>query len=96
MSKSYNNIIPLFCSEKQLKKYINKIKTNLLEPGQPKDPDESAVFEIWSAFASDADTESMRVAFKEGIGWGDAKNKLFKLVNHDLVESRERYFDLIQ
>lgn len=96
MSKSYNNIIPLFCSEKQLKKYINKIKTNLLEPGQPKDPDESAVFEIWSAFASDADTESMRVAFKEGIGWGDAKNKLYNLVNHELVESRERYFDLIQ
>ena len=67
-----------------------------MEPGQPKDPDESAVFEFGPAFASDADTESMQVAFKEGIGWGDAKNKLFNLVNHELVESRERYFDLIQ
>ena len=50
MSKSYNNTIPLFCDEKSLKKGINKIKTNLLEPGEPKDPDTSTVFQIWQAF----------------------------------------------
>ena len=44
MSKSYNNTIPLFLTEKKLKKHINKIKTNLLEPGEPKDADDSAVF----------------------------------------------------
>ena len=38
MSKSYNNTIPLFDTEKKLKKGINKIVTNLLEPGEPKDP----------------------------------------------------------
>ncbi|OUS09482.1 tryptophan--tRNA ligase, partial [Gammaproteobacteria bacterium 54_18_T64] len=43
MSKSYGNTIPLFLTEKQLKKHINKIKTNLLEPGEPKDPDTSSV-----------------------------------------------------
>ena len=44
MSKSYGNTIPLFLSEKKLRKHINKIKTNLLQPGQPKNPDESTVF----------------------------------------------------
>ncbi|MDX1505774.1 MAG: tryptophan--tRNA ligase, partial [Spongiibacter sp.] len=52
MSKSYGNTIPLFLGEKQLKKHINKIKTNLLEPGEPKDPDTSTVFQIWTAFAT--------------------------------------------
>ena len=38
MSKSYNNTIPLFLAEKPLRKAINKIRTNLLEPGVPKIP----------------------------------------------------------
>ena len=44
MSKSYNNTIPLFLAEKPLRKAINKIRTNLLEPGAPKDPDDSSCF----------------------------------------------------
>jgi tryptophanyl-tRNA synthetase len=37
MSKSYNNTIPLFAPEKKLRKLIMKIKTNSLEPGEPKE-----------------------------------------------------------
>ena len=48
MSKSYNNTIPLFETEKKLRKSINHIKTNLLEPGEPKDPDDSTVFQVLS------------------------------------------------
>ena len=95
MSKSYDNTIPLFCTESQLKKYINKIKTNLLEPGESKDPNDSIIFEIWSAFATEEDTEFMRLAFKDGIGWGDAKRKLFHLINSSLIEARETYFQLL-
>src|SRR5690554_8143850 len=53
MSKSYGNTIPLFLPEKKLQKSINKIVTNLLEPGEPKDPETSAVFQIYQAFAND-------------------------------------------
>ena len=60
MSKSYNNTIPLFLGEKQLQKHINKIKTNLQEPGEPKNPDESTVFQIWQAFATDEQAAEMR------------------------------------
>lgn len=91
MSKSYNNTIPLFGSEKQLKKGINKIKTNLLEPGEAKDPDDSAVFQIWCAFADSAERDSMRQAFHDGIGWGDAKKQLFERVNDELSPARARY-----
>ncbi|MBE0483816.1 MAG: tryptophan--tRNA ligase [Bacterioplanes sp.] len=95
MSKSYGNTIPLFLPEKQLKKHINKIKTNLLEPGEAKDPDTSTVFQIWQAFANESQVSEMRQAFAEGIGWGDAKAKLFDLINHELAEPRERYHDLL-
>jgi len=95
MSKSYGNTIPLFSSEKKLKKHINKIKTNLLEPGEPKNADDSAVFQIWQAFATAEQTAEMRDAFGNGIAWGEAKKQLFELVNKQLEEPREKYMDLI-
>lgn len=95
MSKSYGNTIPLFLGEKQLKKHINKIKTNLLEPGDPKDPDTSTVFQIWRAFATPEQTANMRKEFENGIAWGEAKRQLFELVNEELKEPRERYNELM-
>ncbi|MCB1844959.1 MAG: tryptophan--tRNA ligase, partial [Halioglobus sp.] len=91
MSKSYKNTIPLFQSEKQLRKSINRIKTNLLEPGEPKDPDDSTVFQIWSAFAPPEETARMREAFLEGIAWGEAKKQLFELINGQLADARDNY-----
>lgn len=96
MSKSYNNTIPLFLPEKQLKKHINKIKTNLLEPGEPKDPDDSTVFQIWKAFATPEQTEEMRGEFENGIAWGEAKKRLFELVNSEVRGSREKYTELLE
>lgn len=95
MSKSYGNTIPLFLPEKQLKKSINKILTNLLEPGQAKDPDSSPVFQIWQAFATSEQTAHMRQQFAEGIGWGEAKRQLFELVNEQLAEPRAKYEALL-
>lgn len=95
MSKSYNNTIPLFLGEKQLRKHINKIKTNLLEPGEPKDPDDSTVFQIWQAFATPEQTQYMRQEFANGIAWGEAKKQLFELVNEELGDARERYNELL-
>lgn len=96
MSKSYNNTIPLFDTEKRLQKSINKIKTNLLEPGEPKNPDDSTVFQVWEAFASPQQVEEMRTKFAEGIGWGDAKKALFALINEELAPARERYNALME
>lgn len=96
MSKSYNNTIPLFDTEKKLRKSINKIKTNLLEPGEPKDVDDSTVFQLWSAFATPEQTQQMRNDFENGIAWGEAKKQLFELINDELAPSRERYNELME
>jgi len=95
MSKSYGNTIPLFDTEKKLRKSINKIKTNLLEPGEPKDPDGATVFQIWEAFASVDQTAEMRKKFSEGIAWGEAKKELFELIDAELSEARLRYNELM-
>ncbi len=95
MSKSYGNTIPLFLDEKQLQKYINRIKTNLLEPGEPKDPDDSTVFQIWRAFATPEQTAEMRAAFAAGIAWGETKKRLFELVDAELAPARSRYEALL-
>lgn len=95
MSKSYGNTIPLFLPEKQLKKSINKILTNLLEPGEPKDPETSPVFQIWQAFATAEQTAYMREQFAAGIAWGEAKKQLFELINGQLAEARDKYETLL-
>ena len=95
MSKSYNNTIPLFLAEKPLRKAINKIRTNLLEPGVPKDPDDSTVFQLWAAFASVEETARMRNEFQAGIAWGEAKKQLFELINSDLAGARDHYMRLM-
>ena len=91
MSKSYGNTVALFGTPKQLQKSINKIKTNLLEPGDPKDTDDSTVFQIWCAFASGAERDRMRAAFADGIAWGEAKKQLFERVNDELAPARASY-----
>lgn len=91
MSKSYDNTIPLFLPPKKLQKAINKIKTNLLEPGDPKDPDSSTVFQVWQAFASVEQTAEMQQAFADGIAWGEAKKQLGALINEQIGDARERY-----
>lgn len=94
MSKSYGNIIPLLSSEKQLKKSIAKIITNSLEPGDPKDPSTCTVFKLYKYFASDELLKEFENDYKEGIGWGDAKNKLFNIINNEMLPLREKYISL--
>ena len=73
MSKSYNNTIPLFAPEKALRKLIMKIKTNSLEPGEPKATEGSTIFEIYKAFATPEETADVEKLYAEGIAWGQMK-----------------------
>jgi len=96
MSKSYNNTIPLFEPEKKLRKLINKIKTNSLEPGEPKDPETCTLFSIYRAFATPAEVAEMRLRYANGIGWGEMKQALFEYINDHITPARERYEALMQ
>jgi tryptophanyl-tRNA synthetase len=95
MSKSYNNTIPLFVPPKKLRKLIMKIKTNLLEPGEPKDPDDCTLFDIYKAFATAEETADYRQKLLDGMGWGDAKQELFEYLDAHLTGPREEYEKLI-
>jgi tryptophanyl-tRNA synthetase len=95
MSKSYNNTIPLFANEKQLRKLIMKIKTNSLEPGEPKDPGDSTLFDIYKAFASKAEAGEIEKRYAEGIAWGQMKQVLFDYLNDHLKPARAEYQRLI-
>jgi tryptophanyl-tRNA synthetase len=91
MSKSYGNIIPLLSTEKQLKKSIAKIVTNSLEPGDPKDSSNCTVFGLYKYFASQSMIDELSDDYTNGISWGDAKNKLFEVVNSEITPIRESY-----
>ena len=96
MSKSYDNTIPLFAPREQLKKLIAGIKTDSRAPGEPKDPQGSALFQIYQAFASDDETDTMRQAFATGIAWGDAKQLLFERIDREIAPMRARYQHLME
>src|SRR5210317_1479536 len=95
MSKSYNNTIPLFAEEKRLRKLIMKIKTNSLEPGEPKDTEGSTLYDIYKAFATPEETAEIEQAYANGIAWGEMKQRLFEYINEHLKPARDEYDRLI-
>ncbi|WP_137803779.1 tryptophan--tRNA ligase [Pseudomonas sp. G(2018)] len=96
MSKSYDNTIPLFSSAKEMKDAISRIVTDSRAPGEAKDPDNSHLFTLFQAFATPAQSDEFRSELLQGLGWGEAKNRLFQLLDNELGESRERYHQLIE
>jgi tryptophanyl-tRNA synthetase len=95
MSKSYDNVIPLWDEPKALRKRIMGIVTNSLAPGERKDPETSHLFTLYQAFASADETAAMRRAFAEGIAWGEAKEALAAHIDAELAAPRERYDALV-
>lgn len=96
MSKSYNNTIPIFSDESVLKKTIMKIKTNSLEPGEPKDSSDCNIFSIYNAIASEKQVREFQTQYDEGIGWGDAKLFLFESLEEFLAPFKSEYAKIIE
>lgn len=96
MSKSYDNTIPLFSSAKEMKDAISRIVTDSRAPGEAKDPDNSHLFTLYQAFASQEQSAEFRADLLQGLGWGEAKSRLFSLLDADLSEARENYLRLIE
>jgi tryptophanyl-tRNA synthetase len=96
MSKSYDNTIPLFAPREQLRKLIMGILTDSRAPGEPKNVEGSALFQLYQAFASADETASLARAFADGIAWGEAKQMLFERLEREIAPLREVYDGLIQ
>ncbi|MGK4001844.1 tryptophan--tRNA ligase [Sorangium sp. So ce1036] len=95
MSKSYDNIIPLFSPPERLRKLIFKYKTDSSPPSEPKDPDTSTLFHLYREFATPEETEALRGRYRSGIGWGEAKEAVFEVLSRTLEEPRRRYAELM-
>lgn len=99
MSKSYHNTIPLFGddvnvdNQKALRKAIMRIVTNSQLPDEPKNADDSIIFEIYKAFANPQEIAQLRSQFEQGIGWGYAKELLFDKIDHEIAPFRQKYID---
>ncbi|MGI4778958.1 MAG: tryptophan--tRNA ligase [Janthinobacterium lividum] len=96
MSKSYDNTIPLFTPRAQLQKLIGGIVTDSRAPGEPKETEGSALFQIFQAFANTEETAVLRKQFLDGIGWGDAKQLVFERIDHELAPMRAYYAELLR
>ena len=90
MSKSYNNTIQLFCDEKTLQKTINRIVTDSSLPEDPK-PLDCTINKLYKLFASVDEQKAMDERLTQGIGWGEAKKELFRVMNNYLSPMREKY-----
>ncbi|MFQ6739356.1 MAG: tryptophan--tRNA ligase [Alphaproteobacteria bacterium] len=92
MSKSYDNTIPLFAPESELKKKIMRIITDSKLPDEPKNPDTSTIVQLYRHFATESELADLCEKFKKGgIGYGDAKKILFEKINSVLSGPRDKY-----
>ena len=92
MSKSYDNVIPLFEGGAQaLKDAVARIVTDSRLPGEPKDPDGQALVTIYDAFATPEQRAAFRAALRGGLAWGEAKQQLVALIDGQIGPMRARY-----
>jgi tryptophanyl-tRNA synthetase len=95
MSKSYGNTIALFGPREQLRKQIMGIVTDSRAPGQAKDAESAAIFQLYRAFATPQETAQFRQALEQGMAWGEAKEQLFQRIDHEISPMRARYEHLM-
>ena len=95
MSKSYGNVIPLWGTEKKLRKTINKITTDSTPEEAPKDPNNCTIMELYRLFATTEQVSALEKRYQEGIGWGYAKLELFEVVNEYLKGPRVIFNELM-
>ncbi len=96
MSKSYDNTINVFQTDKKLRKEIMSIQTDLSTVEDIKNPDECIVYNIYKLVASEDNVSEMREAYeKGGMGYGHAKQKLYECLVEKYGSSRDTYFKLI-
>ncbi len=81
MSKSYNNALPIFASEKKFRKRVMSIKTDSTPVEEPKDPDNSVLFDLFALFLDETGRQELRDRFlTPGLQYGVVKQELFETI----------------
>lgn len=96
MSKSYDNVIPLFATQDEWKKVINRIPTDSSAVEDPKIPHQSTLFQIYESVAPAEQVAALRVRLeKGGIGWGEVKGLLLEALEARFGRYRDSYNELM-
>lgn len=97
MSKSYDNVIPMFAESNKLRKSVMRIVTDSRRPEEPKDPETDNVFAIYKHFAKPEDIERVRQGYLQGgMAYSQIKTELYELLEDRFSEPRQRYAELMQ
>jgi tryptophanyl-tRNA synthetase len=97
MSKSYDNFIDIFLSDKKLRKQIMGIKTDSTAMEDPKVAEDCNVFKLFTLLASEEESAIIKVKYEEGnFGYGHAKQELFELICEKYKTEREKFNDLME
>jgi tryptophanyl-tRNA synthetase len=92
MSKSYDNIIPIFAEPKELRKRIMRIVTDSTQPDQPKNPDTDNVYNIYKYFVSPEKISEVRNRYTMGcLAYSEIKEELFLVLDETFRETRKIY-----
>ncbi|MDR2078494.1 MAG: tryptophan--tRNA ligase [Treponema sp.] len=96
MSKSYGNTIPLFAPEQELRRLIMRIVTKSQAVEEPKDPETSQIYLLYKLFATPEEREALAARYRRGgMGWGEAKEELFRVANRKLAPIRTRFNEIM-
>lgn len=96
MSKSYNNVIPLFADDATLKKAVMSIKTDCQDINAPKNPDEILLFQILRGIAPADTVAQVRDGLeKGGLGYGTIKKILLQALLDEIADKRDKYNDYL-
>ncbi len=91
MSKSYANTIEMFAPESSLRKQVMGIVTDSKGVNEPKDPESSTLFALYSLLANPEERAALAEAFRRGgTGYGDAKKALLEKILAYFGAARER------
>jgi tryptophanyl-tRNA synthetase len=92
MSKSYDNVIPMFAPADQVRKSVMRIVTDSRRPEEPKDPETDNVFGIYRHFAPPDEVERVRRNYLQGgMAYSQIKSELAELLEQTFGEARARY-----
>ena len=95
MSKSYGNTIEIFAEGKPLQKTVMSIVTDSKTVEEPKDPEQSNVFSLFSLFANETEKAEMSARFRAGgMGYGEAKKALLEKIDTYFAPARQRRKEL--
>lgn len=93
MSKSYGNVIPIFDTDKNIKKAVFSMLTDSRLPEEPKEPESVLVYQAYKAIATKEEVEEMAEGLRAGkMGYGMVKNMLLEAVLREISPKRDKYY----